>query len=82
MNYSFLTQKERDVETGLDYLEARYFGSTQGRFTSPDPLGGHTEDPQTLNRYTYVRNSPQVFTDPSGLDFYLQCEGKSATCQV
>jgi RHS repeat-associated protein len=81
VNYPFLTLKERDNETGLDYFNARYFGSTQGRFTSPDPLGGHTEDPQTLNRYTYVRNNPAVLTDPTGLDFYLQCEGKSATCQ-
>src|SRR5207253_2878934 len=31
------TQKERDVETGLDYFGARYYGSTQGRFTSVDP---------------------------------------------
>jgi len=30
------TQKERDNETGLDYFGARYFASTQGRFTSPD----------------------------------------------
>jgi RHS repeat-associated protein len=30
------TQKERDIETGLDYFEARYYASTQGRFTSPD----------------------------------------------
>ena len=36
-NYPFLTQKERDVETGLDYFLARYYGSVQGRFTSPDP---------------------------------------------
>jgi RHS repeat-associated protein len=31
------TGKERDVETGLDYFLARYYSSTQGRFTSPDP---------------------------------------------
>jgi RHS repeat-associated protein len=74
------TQKERDNETGLDFFEARYYGSQSGRFTSPDPLGGHTEDPQTLNRYTYVRNDPGVLTDPSGLDFYLTCEKNSATC--
>jgi RHS repeat-associated protein len=49
------TQKERDNETGLDYFEARYFGSAQGRFTSPDPLGGHTEDPQTLNRCAFSK---------------------------
>ncbi len=32
------TGKERDTETGLDYFEARYMSSAQGRFTSPDPL--------------------------------------------
>jgi RHS repeat-associated protein len=31
------TQKERDVETGLDYFLARYYSSTQGRFTGVDP---------------------------------------------
>lgn len=36
-NYPFLTLKERDNETGLDFFEARYYGSTQGRFNSPDP---------------------------------------------
>jgi RHS repeat-associated protein len=43
-NYPFLTQKERDNETGLDYFGARYYSSTQGRFTSPDEFsGGPTE---------------------------------------
>jgi len=31
------TEKERDVETGLDYFLARYYSSTQGRFTGVDP---------------------------------------------
>jgi RHS repeat-associated protein len=34
------TSKERDIETGLDYFLARYYSSTQGRFTSPDEFGG------------------------------------------
>ncbi len=38
------TLKERDSETGLDYFLARYYSSTQGRFTSPDEFsGGPTE---------------------------------------
>ena len=37
-NYPFLTQKERDIEPELDFFEARYFSSTQGRFTSTDPI--------------------------------------------
>jgi RHS repeat-associated protein len=66
------TGKERDAETGLDYFGARYYSGAQGRFTSPDPLGGHLADPQTLNRYAYVRNNPLRFNDPTGLDFYLK----------
>jgi RHS repeat-associated protein len=31
------TSKERDIETGLDYSLARYYASSQGRFTNPDP---------------------------------------------
>jgi RHS repeat-associated protein len=34
------TSKERDVESGLDYFEARYYSSAQGRFTSPDEFKG------------------------------------------
>ena len=32
------TGKERDDETGLDYFLARYYSSTQGRFTGVDPF--------------------------------------------
>ena len=40
------TDKERDIETGLDYFIARYYSSTQGRFTSPDePLVGQDTVP-------------------------------------
>ena len=31
------TLYERDIETGLDFAQARYYGSTMGRFTSIDP---------------------------------------------
>ena len=53
----------------MDYAQARYFASTQGRFTSPDPLlaSGRSIRPQTWNRYTYALNNPLRFTDPSGL---------------
>lgn len=63
-----LTGKERDAETGLDYFGARYFSGAQGRFTSPDvPLADQWEkDPQSWNLYSYVRNNPLRFTDPTG----------------
>lgn len=43
-NYPFLTRKERDNETGLDYFLARYYSSTQGRFTSPDEFTGGPDE--------------------------------------
>jgi RHS repeat-associated protein len=62
------TGKERDAETGLDYFGARYFSGAQGRFTTPDlPLVDHDPaDPQSWNLYSYVRNNPLIFTDPTG----------------
>ena len=60
------TGKERDVETGLDYFLARYYSSTQGRFTSPDSVGGSRLDPQSLNLYSYVQNNPIRDVDPTG----------------
>jgi RHS repeat-associated protein len=63
------TGYERDDESGLDYAQARYYNSKQGRFTSVDPLtaSANIKDPQTFNRYTYALNSPYKFTDPLGL---------------
>jgi RHS repeat-associated protein len=63
------TQKERDLETGLDYFEARYFASTQGRFTTVDPFAGsgRAPTPQSWNRYAYVLNNPLRLLDPTGL---------------
>jgi hypothetical protein len=40
-----------------------------GRFLSPDPLVQAPYDSQSLNRYSYVRNNPLRFSDPSGLCF-------------
>lgn len=76
--------KERDSESGLDDFPARYYTSSMGRWMTPDPMGGHVEDPQTLNRYAYARNNPTSLTDPTGLDFYLSCQhtdSNGSTCQ-
>jgi RHS repeat-associated protein len=32
------TQYERDIESGLDFAQARYYNNAHGRFTSVDPL--------------------------------------------
>jgi hypothetical protein len=59
-------------------------GSSLGRFMTPDPLGGHLENPQSLNKYAYVLNNPLSLTDPTGLDSYLSCtqtKDNASTCQ-
>jgi RHS repeat-associated protein len=68
------TQKERDNESGLDYFLARYYSSAQGRFTSPDDIrnDSHVGDPQSWNRYAYVRNNPLHYIDPTGKDATVQ----------
>ena len=71
-NYKF-TGKERDSESNLDNFGARYYASTTGRFMTPDwALNAVTVpyasfgDPQTLNLYTYVQNSPLDRIDADG----------------
>ena len=60
------TSQERDNETGLDYMHARYFASVQGRFGSADSFSGSIGNPQSLNRYAYVVNNPINLSDPTG----------------
>jgi RHS repeat-associated protein len=66
-NYKF-TGKERDSESGLDYFGARYNASDLGRFMSVDPsrVSIDLSNPQTLNRYSYANNNPQVYVDTNG----------------
>jgi RHS repeat-associated protein len=63
------TGHERDAETGLDYMMARYYSAPLGRFLAVDP-GDDTDpkDPQSWNKYTYVRNNPLKTIDPTGTD--------------
>jgi RHS repeat-associated protein len=61
------TGQQRDSESGLDYFEARYYGSALGRFTSPDDGSDNDPaDPQSWNLYAYVWNNPMANTDPDG----------------
>ncbi len=61
------TSYERDAESNNDYATFRSYVNRLGRFSSPDPLGGSLADPQSLNRYAYVRNDPVNLIDPLGL---------------
>ena len=65
------TEKERDVETGLDYFLARYYISVQGRFISPDEFTG---GPKELYNFAGNASSNPTFyadlTNPQSLNKY------------
>ncbi|MFY8093122.1 MAG: RHS repeat-associated core domain-containing protein [Niveispirillum sp.] len=52
-----------DAETGLYHTPNRAYDPQDGRWMQLDPIG--IKD--GLNRYAYVKNSPLMYTDPSGL---------------
>jgi RHS repeat-associated protein len=56
-----------DAESGQDYAEARNYSPTSGRLSRVDPVYQGLFEPQRWNRYTYVRNNPLLFIDPTGL---------------
>ncbi len=86
---SQFTGKERDAETGLDYFGARYYGSTMGRWMSPDwsaqvePVPyAKLDNPQSLNLYSYTLNNPLSKVDVDGhADVAAICKGQT-TCHV
>ncbi|MCL6601191.1 MAG: RHS repeat-associated core domain-containing protein, partial [Alicyclobacillus macrosporangiidus] len=58
-----------DWDTGLYYLNARYYNPKIGWFLSEDPVAPKVGDAESYIAYSYVRNNPQSFTDPSGEDW-------------
>lgn len=69
---------ERDGETFLDYMGARYYRNVNGRFNSVDP--GHANAsltrPQSWNAYAYASNNPLRYVDPTGLSDSPIADGK------
>jgi RHS repeat-associated protein len=64
------TGMNQDTVSNLFDFPAREYNGIHGRWPSPDPAGlasMRSRDPQTLNRYAYVRNSPLHMTDPTGM---------------
>ena len=78
------TGKERDSESGLDDFGARYFGSSLGRFMSPDSTAYVKPiNPQSWNLYAYARNNPLLYVDPTGNTVSLaNCQDKNKCVQV
>ncbi len=56
-----------DFGTGQQYLRARWYDPTNGRFNQLDPFAGNSSDPQSFHKYAYVHGDPVNGVDPSGM---------------
>lgn len=57
-----------DAESGLYYLQSRYYNPQWGRFISADDVSYLLSESQYTNGnlYVYCNNNPVMYTDPSG----------------
>ena len=60
------TGQTQDEAAGLYWYASRAYDPAIGRFVSPDSIVPAPANPQSLNRYSYVRNNPLKFVDPTG----------------
>ena len=84
MCYTTITEKEtvsnpyryagyyQDSESGLYYLQSRYYNPRTARFLTEDTASGKYTDPLSLNKYTYCHNQPVTGYDPDGHALHMQ----------
>ena len=56
-----------DAATGMLNLRARLYEPAMNRFNQQDRLRGSLTNPLSMNRYTYVLNSPIQYVDATGM---------------
>jgi RHS repeat-associated protein len=71
-----------DEESGLYYLNARFYDPELARFMQEDTYRGDPGDPLSLNLYTYVCNNPLVYWDPTGHATATLTNGQTVNCTI
>lgn len=71
------TGHDHDADSGLVYMQQRYYDPLSGRFLSVDPVGVSEENGDNFNRYWYGKNNPISFIDPDGRQ---ACANVNAKC--
>jgi RHS repeat-associated protein len=67
LNLYLFAGQQTDATTGLDYMRARYYDPSLGRFISADPLRqAAIGQAGNFQFYSYTDNNPVNQTDPSG----------------
>jgi RHS repeat-associated protein len=62
----FTSQREESGLGSLYDFNARMYSPALGHFLSADTIVPSPADPQSLNRFSYTRNNPLKYTDPTG----------------
>lgn len=55
-----------DPDTGLVYMQQRYYDPIAGRFLSVDPVTTNAKDGSFFGRYHYANSNPYKYLDPDG----------------
>jgi RHS repeat-associated protein len=76
------TGQVKDVDTGLNYMQARYYDPVLGRFISRDPIAPSAGDIRSINRFQYANSNPIAYTDPTGKFGEGTLIGCAATAEV
>ncbi|MBL4932373.1 RHS repeat-associated core domain-containing protein [Clostridium sp. YIM B02565] len=60
-----------DTETGMYYLNSRYYNPDWGRFINADALGGNVGELLSHNIFAYCKNNPVNMQDPNGYRYSI-----------
>ncbi len=74
----FTGQRQEDAAAlgSLYDYGARAYSPYLNRWLSPDTIVPDPANPQSLNRFSYTRNNPLKYTDPSG---HVPCDGEKSS---
>ena len=70
------------ADLGIYHYGARFYSPKIGRFLSADTIVPGYANPQNLNRYSYVRNNPLRYTDPTGHLLDPGESGGGSSCNI
>ena len=66
---------------GVIHMKGRIYDPVIGRFLNADPIVADITDSQSFNRYSYVKNSPVSFVDPTGYSAVSQDGNRCDACE-